>query len=150
MEKLISRNCIVFDIPATSKNDVLLTLVKQLKEAGKITDVEKFYEDVLAREAICPTAIGFDMGMPHGKTENVISPAVCFGRLSAPVLWNEESGEMANIVIMIAVPKTEESNIHIKILSSLSRQLMHEEFRDKLLNSSADEVFELLDKTLEA
>ena len=65
MGRLLSENCIVFDIDATEKNDVLMTLVRELHVAGKITDVKEFYEDVLAREAIAPTFVGFDLSLIH-------------------------------------------------------------------------------------
>ena len=72
MSELISRNCIVFDLDAAEKKDVIKVLVKELDAAGKITDQEEFFGDVLAREAIAPTYVGFDMGLPHGKTDHVI------------------------------------------------------------------------------
>ena len=72
MSKLINKNCIVFDIDAAEKKDVISILVKELDAAGKITNQEEFFEDVLAREAIAPTYVGFDMGLPHGKTDHVL------------------------------------------------------------------------------
>ena len=38
MNQLISENCIVFDIDAAEKKDVIRALVKELHAAGKITD----------------------------------------------------------------------------------------------------------------
>ena len=90
MSKLLSENCIVFDIDAAEKQDVLMALVKELHAAGKITDVNEFFEDVLAREAIAPTYVGFDMGLPHGKTDHVLEASVCFGRTKNPVAWTED------------------------------------------------------------
>lgn len=149
MSQLLSENCIVFDIDANEKKDVLMTLVTELHKAGRITDIEKFYEDVLAREAIAPTFVGFDMGLPHGKTDNVLEASVCFGRTSQPVVWNEESGETADLVILIAVPVLEAGDTHMKILANLSRKLMHEEFREALRTSTKDEVYKILTEVLE-
>ena len=92
MSKLISKNCIVFDIDAAEKKDVISALVKELDAAGKITDQNEFFEDVLAREAIAPTYVGFDMGLPHGKTDHVLEASVAFARTVRPVVWNEETG----------------------------------------------------------
>ena len=66
MSKLINENCIVFDMEG-SKKDIIRTLSGELYRAGKITDTEEFYQDVLAREAITPTFVGFDMGLPTAK-----------------------------------------------------------------------------------
>ena len=146
MSKLISKNCIVFDIDAAEKKDVISALVKELDAAGKITDQNEFFEDVLAREAIAPTYVGFDMGLPHGKTDHVLEASVAFARTVRPVVWNEETGEL---IILIAVPLSEAGDTHMKILANLSRQLMHEEFRESLRNSTKNQVFDILTEVLE-
>ncbi len=148
MESIIKRECIVFDIDVKEKNEAILVLVKKLKEQGVITDTDKFYADVLAREGLSPTSIGNDIGLPHGKTENVLRPAVCFGRLKEKVLWNAETQELANIIILIAVPGNDEDNTHIKIISRLARQLMHKEFIEELLTSNEDNIFNMLKEGL--
>ena len=65
-----------------------------------------------------------------------------------PVAWTED-GETVDLVIMIAVPLSEAGNTHMKILASLSRKLMHEEFRESLRNSSKEQVFAILTEVLE-
>ena len=149
MSKLINKNCIVFDIDAAEKKDVISILVKELDAAGKITNQEEFFEDVLAREAIAPTYVGFDMGLPHGKTDHVLEASVAFARTARPVVRNEETGETADLIILIAVPLSEAGDTHMKILANLSRQLMHEEFRESLRSSTKDQVFDILTEVLE-
>ena len=146
--KLINENCIVFDMEG-SKKDIIRTLSGELYRAGKITDTEEFYQDVLAREAITPTFVGFDMGLPHGKTDHVLEASVCFGRTKEPVVWNEESGETADLIILIAVPLSEAGDTHLKILANLSRRLMHEEFRESLRSSTREQVYTILEEVLE-
>lgn len=149
MSKLINENCIVFDIDAAEKKDVIKILAAELYAAGKITDRDEFYGDVLAREAIAPTYVGFDMGLPHGKTDHVLEASVAFGRTGKPVVWNEETGETADLIILIAVPLSEAGDTHMKILANLSRKLMHEEFRESLRTSTKEQVFNILTEVLE-
>ena len=148
MGKLMNKKCIVFDIRG-EKKDVIHRLAVELGKAGKITDTEEFYKDVLAREAISPTFVGFDMGLPHGKTDHVLEASVCFGRTAEPVVWNEESGETADLIILIACPLAEAGDTHMKILANLSRKLMHEEFRESLRNSDEEQVYQILTEVLE-
>ena len=148
MGKLINKNCIVFDIRG-DKKDVIHRLAVELGKAGTITDTEEFYKDVLAREAISPTFVGFDMGLPHGKTDHVLEASVYFGRTAEPVVWNEESGETADLIILIACPLAEAGDTHMKILANLSRKLMHEEFRESLRNSDEEQVYQILTEVLE-
>ena len=54
--------------------------------------------------------------------------------------------ELAHIFFLIAVPE-ESSNEHLKILSQISRKLMHKELRDSLMKaSSAEEIITLLEQ----
>ena len=57
-------------------------------------------------------------------------------------------------MMMIGVPADKGSTQHLKILAELSKNLMHEDFREKFLNTkSPDESYELLksiEKEMEA
>lgn len=149
MSSIIQKECIVFDIDTCDKDEAILTLVKKLKGQNKITSVADFYQDVLDREKIAPTAIGYNIGLPHGRTNNVIEPAVCFGRLNNEIIWNKETNEVANIIILIAVPQENKGNLHMQILSKLARKLMHEDFRNELLNSDKKNIYKILCEGLE-
>jgi PTS system fructose-specific IIA component len=148
MNSIIKKECIIFDINEEEKDEAILTLVKKLKEQGDITDTTLFLEDVLARESLSPTALGNGIAIPHGRTENVLRPAICFGRLKDELLWNTETNEFVKIVILIAVPGNDRENTHMKIISKLARKLMHKEFIDKLLTSNNEEIFNMLKEGL--
>lgn len=148
MDSIIKKECIIFEINEKEKDKAILTLVKKLKEQGAITDNEVFLEDVLARESLSPTALGNGIGLPHGRTENVLKPAICFGRLKNELLWDPETNELVNIIILIAVPGNDTENTHMKIISRLARQLMHKEFIDKLLTSNEEEIYNMLKEGL--
>ena len=70
-------------------------------------------------------------------------------RLNNEIVWNDETGDTINFIIMIAVRNKSDSNLHLQILSKLSRLLMHEDFRDRIMNGDAQEVFRVLEKELE-
>lgn len=148
MNSIIKKECIIFDINEKEKDEVILTLVKKLREQGDITDTTLFLEDVLAREALSPTALGNGIAIPHGRTENVLKPSICFGRLNNELLWNTETNEFVNVVILIAVPGNDTENTHMKIISRLARQLMHKEFIDKLITSNEEEIYNMLKEGL--
>lgn len=146
---LVDRECVVFDIPDTTKDKVIKDMINKLAQKGIIDNVEEFYQNVLGREKICATAIGNEMGLPHGKTASVLRPAICFGRLVNPVIWNEKTGEKVKFVILIAVPEKTASNLHMKVISSLARKLMHDEYRKILLSGSQKDVYEFLNTVVE-
>ena len=52
--------------------------------------------------------------------------------------------EDVKLVFMLAIEGTE-TNLHLKALASLSRKLIDEDFRDKLINATTKkEVYELI------
>ncbi len=140
MEKIITRDLIVLDLESSSKEEVIKDMAKLIDVQGRLRDLEGYMEQVYKREEIFPTAIGFEVAIPHGKTDTVKKPTVAFARLKSEVKWSDE--ENARYIFLIAVPETEAGDMHLHILAQLSRKIMREEFRDQLKNSS--ELDELL------
>jgi PTS system fructose-specific IIA component len=149
MSEIFQKENSLFDIDFKTKRDVIYELAKKLKSGGRITDTDLFFADVLAREELSSTVVGNEIAIPHGKTKNVIKPSICFVRLLNPIVWNEETGEEAKIVILIAVPESDEGSTHIEILSKLARKLVHQSFYEKLLSCNKEEIEKILKNTLE-
>jgi PTS system fructose-specific IIA component len=141
MNNIITKDLIVLGLEASSKEEVIRKLAKVIESQGKLIDFDDYIDQVFKREKTFPTSIGFDVAIPHGKTDAVKSAAVAFARLKNEVQWSEE--EMVRYVFLIAVPEKEAGDTHLQILSQLSRKIMREEFREKL--QSADKVEELLE-----
>ena len=143
MDKIINKNLVALDMEASSKDEVIRELAKFLEKDGKLCDYEGYVKQVFDREKEFPTAIGFDVAIPHGKTNCVKTAAVAFGRLKDYVQWSDE--EKIKYVFLIAVPESEAGDKHLQILAQLSRAIMREEFREKLKNSSSiEEVLDIM------
>jgi len=92
--------------------------------------------------------------------ENAISAAVnqafvIYVKFLNGCPWTNEDGEdRVDHMMMIGVPADKGSTQHLKILAELSKNLMHEDFREKFLNTkSPEESYELLksiEKEMEA
>lgn len=149
MLPILKKESILFDFEARSKQEVLEGMSKVFETEGYLCDSEQFLQDVLAREDVFSTYIDFGIGLPHGKSEGVESAGLCIARLQNPVVWDEETGDQADMVIMIAVKNESDNNLHLQILSRLSRLLMHEDFRDELKNGDQDQVYQVLLERLE-
>lgn len=139
---------VVSELSASSKEEAIEFLIEELDKNNYLSDKEKFYSDVLEREATFPTYIGHEIGLPHSQSTGVIKPCVTIGRFKSDIVWTEEK-ENANIVFLIAVPKESQDNLHLKILSKLARLLMHEDFRNNIKTLEKKELLELLNKSME-
>lgn len=132
------------DTQYTDKTDCLSDLAN--KDNPYIIDHFQYCKDVLNREEIVPTAIGYGIAIPHAISLGVKQAFVAVEKLTTPIEWTE--GEKVSLILMIGVPKNENSgNQHLKILAALSKNLMHASFRDALSQAeSTEEMYEKLKK----
>jgi len=143
MNDLITRDLIVMNLESSCKEDVIKAMAKLIGENDRLYDQEKYIEMVFEREKTFPTSLGFEVAIPHGKTDAVKIPTLAFAKLNNEIKWSEE--ENVKYVFLIAVPEKEAGDLHLQILAQISRKLMRDEFREALKNSSEkDELLKLL------
>lgn len=138
MEKLELTNekMILLDIEETSKEEVIKKIAKIIDEEGFIDNYKEFENSLFARESMGATAVGYDFGLPHGKSNTVKKPAIAFARLKNPVVWSVEDGEEeeAKYIFMIAIPEAQAGGEHINILVNLSKKILDDDFRENLIS----------------
>ena len=144
--ELLTPDLIKLELVANSKEEALNELVDVLAEADKLNSRDQFYQTILDREESSSTGVGHGVAIPHGKSEAVKEPALVFGKSDTGIDFDSRDGEPAKIFFMIAVPE-KSSQEHLKILSGLSRKLMHDDFRQALLGADkAEQVLEVLNE----
>ncbi|ASI98309.1 PTS sugar transporter subunit IIA [Thermococcus celer] len=149
IKEVIREELIKMELKKRNKREVILELIDLLYEYGVVKDKEKFFEDVWAREQITPTGVGFGVAIPHAKSSAVVSPVVAIGKSSRGVDFEAIDDKPVHLVFLIGVPENAR-DLHLKILSSLSRRLVHEEFREALMRAkSPHEIVEILSKNIE-
>lgn len=122
-----------FGLAVPDREACLQTLADSMEEAGFVGNKTAYVAAVNAREEKGSTGIGFGVAIPHGKSSAVNTAGLAFARLAAPIEWNSLDGQPVQAVFLIGVPEKDTGNEHMKILIALSRKLIHQEFRDKLL-----------------
>jgi fructose-specific phosphotransferase system IIA component len=144
-KNVISEDLIFLDKEVSSQDEIIQLIVDNAQEKGYVSYKENLYNAVKKREQEVPTAIGYSIAIPHGKTDAVSHPFIAFVRAEQEVRWTEKSEEMVRLIFLIGVQENSENNLHLKFISQLSKRLLDEEFRDKLLNQkNKTGVFEQL------
>ncbi len=132
---------------ADSREDVMDEMIRTLSGNDVLTDNKAFKQVILDREAQGSTGLGMNVAIPHGKADVVKKPAVAFGIHRQGVDWNSMDGTNAKLIFMIAVPEERAGDDHLRILQMLSRKLMDEEFREKLIQAeNKQQIYKLLDE----
>lgn len=136
---LTMENLVMLDVECASKQEVIEMMAKKVADEGIAENYEEYLAALMAREEIAATAVGYDVGLPHGKSTTVKTAAVAFARLKNPVLWSEEEDEYAKMVFMLAIPDGEKGTTHINILVDLSKKILDDDFRNGLEKAAAAE-----------
>ncbi|OLQ57820.1 PTS mannose transporter subunit IIABC [Bacillus licheniformis] len=144
---IISPELIEPHLSGETRDDIIDEMIQTLSRKGMLLSESGFKQAILNREKQGTTAIGMNIAIPHGKSEAVRVPSVAFGIKRSGVDWNSLDGSDAKLIFMIAVPKENGGNQHLKILQMLSRKLMDDSYRKRLLSvQTTEEAYKLLDE----
>ncbi|HAC1703620.1 TPA_asm: PTS sugar transporter subunit IIA, partial [Listeria monocytogenes] len=95
---------------------------------------KKFIRDLYNREEETSTGIEAGFGIPHAKSKYVKEPLIVFVHSGIIIDYFGLDDSPIECSFIIGVPK-KATDVHLQILSELSRKLMNDEFREKLKNS---------------
>ncbi|MDN0191129.1 PTS mannose transporter subunit IIABC [Bacillus stercoris] len=144
---IISPELIEPNLSGETRDDIIEEMIQKLSRRGALLSESGFKQSILSREQQGTTAIGMNIAIPHGKSEAVREPSVAFGIKRSGVDWNSLDGSEAKLIFMIAVPKESGGNQHLKILQMLSRKLMDDNYRKRLLSvQTTEEAYKLLEE----
>lgn len=139
-KEMFSRERVTFDLKSQTKKAVIDELIDILYADEKIKDKDEFRKAVLHREEEFSTGIGMGIAIPHGKSDAVNEASIVFGRSDAGIDYESMDDLPAHLFFLIAVPM-ESSDLHLRALSEISRNLMHKEMRDQLMTCQTFEEF---------
>lgn len=143
---LMMNDLVIFDETIRSKNDLFERLANELERTKRVTKAKKIMKDLYKREKETSTGIEDGFGIPHAKSKHVLEPTVCFIHTEKLSDYLGLDGQPIECSFAILVP-SKSSDIHLDILSSLSRKLMNEDFRKELKAArSGEEVLSIINK----
>lgn len=149
INKLISAEHICMQLKGTTKEEVIEELVQYMDDKNILFDKNLYLKDVLLRENEIPTGIGNGIAIPHAKSRGVKKASIAFGISKNGVDFKSFDNNLVHLIFLIAVPENS-NDLHLKLLSQLSRKLMHEEFRKRLKNAkSKKEILLILNEESE-
>ena len=143
-EDLLKEETVCLSLENTGKEEVIDEMVAILYADGVLQDAEAFKKEILKREAISSTAFGNGIAIPHGKSPAVRMPRVAVGISKNGISFDSSDGEPVYAVFMIAVGENEDE-IHLKLLSALSKKLMNPGFLSRLKECTGkDQIIRLI------
>lgn len=138
IDELLDKRLILFDELISSKDELFDKVSLKLEQTGKVTKAKGFKKDLYKREKEASTGIEDGFGIPHAKSRFVTAATIVFAHTGTILDYRGLDEQPIEWVFMIAVPHNA-NNLHLDILSALSRRLMDQDFRDSLKAATSSE-----------
>lgn len=144
IESLIPEGAILVNPAVSTKGELIRLMVDSLTPSQDVLDGDVLFKDVMAREAMSPTYLGYGCAIPHAHSAAVRTSRVALAILKDGVGFASDPGDRASIVFLLVGPSNS-SAIHLKLLSKIARFLHDADFRNRLSTATdARQVLELL------
>ncbi|WPM05708.1 fructose-specific PTS transporter subunit EIIC [Borreliella sinica] len=146
MQNLFSKNLVVLNYNATSKEDVIKKMASMLNENGYLNDIETFIKEIKKREEINGTGIEEHIAMPHAKGDFIKKHGIAILRVNGNGFdFGSSDQKLSKLFFMMALPEETSSNAHIKAISYLSNTFSKNLLRHELMNTNnADKFLEII------
>ena len=143
---ILTEDVIEVKLAAPDKTGAINKMIDLANNSGKILDLEKVRKVVFEREKLVSTGVGKGFAIPHGKSDDISDIVAAFGIMAEPIDFDSIDSEKVSFIFLL-VGKDSMLNMHIKLLSRISRLMNKDEFREKLLNAGTKaEVLTLFQK----
>ena len=140
---MINEKNIFLNLDATNKQEILEFISKKAVELGISDNQEGVLTDLNKREGEYPTGLQDGFAIPHAKSQYVKTPTILFLKLNNPIEWGTMDDSSVKYIFSLLVPKENEDNIHLQMISKLAVCLLEDDFKEFI--QSCNDVKELKD-----
>lgn len=143
--QIFGKKNILIDILANTKEEALKQISDIAYQNGVVDNAEKLYMAFLKREEEGTTGFEDGFSIPHAKLVGIKHPTVYFVKYKKGIDWPSMDNKITMISIVLMIPENDVDNLHLKILSDVSRKLISDKNRNDLkATTSYKEINEIL------
>lgn len=136
LSQILSNEVTKIPLGSTTKEGIILELLELLKRAGKVSDTNHVFRDIMARERLMSTGIGDGIAIPHGKTSGTTEVLCAFGVKPGGVDFKSIDDMPADIFFLIVSPEDDQA-VHLKFLATISHVLQSNQNRQHIREFSS-------------
>jgi len=137
---MLNEQNIFLDLNVVNKQDVLEFISKKAYELNICENELGLLADLNHREEEYSTGLQDGFAIPHAKSQHVKKTTILFLRLNTSIEWGTMDDTEVQYVFALLVPKENEGNIHLQMISKLAVCLLEDDFKEfiKSCNDSAE------------
>ena len=129
--KRLKLDCILINPKKRDREHIIGEMVECMAKIKPMADPTQLLHDILKREALCSTNIGFGCAIPHAHTSLLDTTLIAAARISPPLETKGPDNTPISLIFLLVGPENKAS-LHLRLLSKLARLLHDSEFRDGL------------------
>jgi fructose-specific phosphotransferase system IIA component len=133
---ILTEDVLEIRLAAKDKTEAINKMVDLASKSKKIINLENVRAVVFEREKLVSTGVGKGFAIPHGKSDDISDIVAAFAILSEPIDFDSIDSEKVQYIFLL-VGKDSMLNMHIKLLSRISRLMNKDEFRNSLLEAKS-------------
>jgi len=132
---IIHKSLIELHVKSKNKTEIIATLARKAKELGCISDVTGYIQSVFALDESFPTAFGYGIAIPYGKSTYVKTPFIAFARSDEAFQWDSRVDHKVRLIFLIGMPEEQDEDLDFKMLTHMSGGLTNESYKKRLLGA---------------
>lgn len=149
LTKFITKTCVIPEIEAKSKPELIKELTHLLFDKKKMDNVEMALDQVVAREATESTGIGNGIAVPHARVPGMKSLACAVGRVPDGIDFMAVDRQPVKLIFLICYPPAQQTT-YLNFVATVASLLSDDEHFEALVNAdTADAIFEVLEEVSE-
>jgi mannitol/fructose-specific phosphotransferase system IIA component (Ntr-type) len=146
LSSILDPACIVLDVGAGSKAEILARLAAPIAKAHPELDAAAILTELVRRENESSTAIADGIAIPHARPTHGNEVTATFGRAPNGVEFDSIDGRPTTVFVVLLSPVSQ-PELHVQWLSHVARVLSDADTRRRLLEATAaDEILAILDE----
>lgn len=137
---VIDKKLIFLNTSYQNQKEVFNFLADEVIKERRGVDKEKIIEGFYEREKEYSTAINDGIAIPHCRIDEINKATVIVLRNKEKIIWTEN--EDIDIIFALLIPKSNENQMHIKILAQVAQLIMEDDFIKLIKDSeNTDDIF---------
>lgn len=137
---VIDKELIFLNTSYQNQKEIFNFIADEVIKESRGIDKEKIIEGFYEREKEYSTAINDGIAIPHCRIDEINKATVILLRNKEKIIWTEN--EEIDIIFALLIPKSNENQIHIKILAQVAQLIMEDDFIKLIKDSeNTDDIF---------
>lgn len=137
---VIDKELIFLNTSYQNQKEIFNFIADEVIKESRGIDKEKIIEGFYEREKEYSTAINDGIAIPHCRIDEINKATVILLRNKEKIIWTEN--EEIDIIFALLIPKSNENQMHIKILAQVAQLIMEDDFIKLIKDSeNTDDIF---------